>query len=119
MDAASKIIDSRVIEERRDFVYSIEERNLILEGKRGFVLLEDYRLPNTLAPGNYRILLRGQDLIAKKEATAVLKLRIKKTSSLSSGRPEKLDTSDLEILPSYEEPEMPTGDERNSTADSP
>ena len=119
VDAASKIIDSRVIEERRDFVYSVEERNLILEGKRGFVLLEDYRLPNTLAPGNYRILLRGRDLIAKKEATAVLKLRIKKTSSLSSGRPEKLDTSDLEILPPYEEPEMPTGDERNSTADSP
>ena len=119
VDAASKIIDSRVIEERRDFVYSVEERNLILEGKRGFVLLEDYRLPNTLAPGNYRILLRGQDLIAKKEATAVLELRIKKTSSLSSGRPETLDTSDLEILPPYEEPETSPGDERNSTADSP
>jgi len=119
VDADSKIIDSKVIEERRDFVYSAEERDLILEGKRGFVLLEDYRLPNTLAPGNYRILLRGQDLIAKKEATAVLKLRIKKTSSLSSGRPEKLDTSDLEILPPYEEPETSPGDERKSTADSP
>ncbi|MEC9032984.1 MAG: hypothetical protein VYB15_13990, partial [Planctomycetota bacterium] len=119
VDAASKIIDSKVIEERRDFVYSAEERDLILEGKRGFVLLEDYRLPNTLAPGNYRILLRGQDLIAKKEATAVLELRIKKTSSLSSGQPEKLDTSDLEILPPYEEPGTSPGDERNSTADSP
>lgn len=119
VDAASKIIDSRVIEEQRNFVYSVEERNLILEGKRGFVLLEDYRLPNTLAPGNYRILLRGRDLIAKKEATAVLELRIKKTSSLSSGRPEKLDTSDLEILPPYEEPETSPGVERNSTADSP
>jgi len=119
VDAASKIIDSRVIEEQRDFVYSVEERNLILEGKRGFILLEDYRLPNTLAPGDYRILLRGRDLIAKKEATAVLKLRIKKTSSLSSGRPEKLDTSDLEILPPYEEPETSPGVERNSSADSP
>ena len=119
VDAASKIIDSRVIEEQRNFVYSVGERNLILEGKRGFVLLEDYRLPNTLAPGNYRILLRGRDLIAKKEATAVLELRIKKTSSLSSGRPEKLDTSDLEILPPYEEPETSPGVERNSTADSP
>jgi len=49
----------------------------------------------------------------------VLDLRIKKTSSLSSGRPEKLDTSDLEILPPYEEPETSPGVERNSTADSP
>ena len=49
----------------------------------------------------------------------MLELRIKKTSSLSSDRPEKLDTSDLEILPPYEESETPTGDERNSTADSP
>ena len=119
VDATSKIIDSRVIEEERNFVYSVKERNLILEGKRGFVLLEDYRLPNTLAPGSYRILLRGRDLIAKKEATAVLELRIKKTSSLSSGPPAKLDTSDLEILPPYEELETSPGVERNSTADSP
>ena len=118
VDASSRVIDSIIIQER-NVVYDANERDKILAGEMGFGVVEYYRLPNTLAPGSYTIQLRAKDHVAKTEATSSLELQVRTTSSLSTRAPEKLDSSDLEILPPYEEPEASPEEERNNTADSP
>lgn len=113
MDASSEIIDSRTFIKPRTIIYRPEERKNIL------MVFDTCELPNTLTPGNYRLLVQGKDLIAKKETASVLDLQVRKTSSLFSRKPVELDSSDIEIVPPYVEPEASPVDERNSTADRP
>ena len=78
-----------------------------------------YRFPEDLSPGTYTVKVQGNDLIGEKEATTILGLQVRAHPSLPPLRPGKLNTTDLESLPPYEEPEESPDVERNSTADSP
>lgn len=113
MDTRSEIIDSRTFIEPRSIVYRPGERNNIL------MVFDTCELPNNLTPGDYRILVQGKDLFAKKETAAVLDLQVRKTSSLFSPGPAKLDTSDLEVVPPYVEPPANSEEDRKTTVDPP
>ncbi len=112
-DARSEVIDTRIFIEPRSIVYRARERDNIL------MVFDTCELPNTLTPGKYRLLVQGKDLIAGKETVAILDLQVKKSSSLFSPAPAKLDTSDLEIVPPYVEPSEKPVEDRKTTVDSP
>ena len=112
-DARSEVIDTRTFIEPRSIVYRPGERDNIL------MVFDTCELPNTLTPGKYRLLVQGKDLIAEKETVAILDLQVKKSSSLFSPEPAKLDASDLEVAPAYVEPPEKSVEDRKTTVDSP
>lgn len=112
-DARSEVIDTRTFIEPRSIVYRPRERDNIL------MVFDTCELPNTLTPGKYSLLVQGKDLIAGKETVAILDLQVRKSSSLFSPAPAKLDTSDLEVAPPYVEPPEKSVEDRKTTADSP
>ena len=105
--------DLEIVVEEPDRVYRPGERDNIL------MVFDTCELPNTLTPGKYRLLVQGKDLIAEKETVAILDLQVKKSSSLFSPEPAKLDTSDLEVAPAYVEPPEKSVEDRKTTVDSP
>ena len=112
-DAHSEVIDTRTFIAPRSIVYRPRERDNIL------MVFDTCELPNTLTPGKYQLLVEGKDLIAGKETVSILDLQVRKSSSLFSPAPAKLDTSDLEIVPPYVEPPEKSAEERKATVDSP
>lgn len=112
-DAHSEVIDTRTFIEPRSIVYRPGERDNIL------MVFDTCELPNTLTPGKYRLLVQGKDLIAGKETVAILDLQVKKSSSLFSPAPAKLDTSDLEVAPPYVEAPEKSVEDRKTSVDSP
>ena len=63
--------------------------------------------------------MQGKDLIAGKATVSILELQVRKSSSLFSPAQEKLDTSDLEVVPPYVEPPEKQVEDRKTTVDSP
>lgn len=113
VNTKAKLIDTFIFLEPSKATYRSEQRSGVVN------FWARYKFPDDLPPGDYQVRVEGTDLIGGNEASTILGLRIREQGALPALRPEKLDASDLDVLPPYEEPGSSAGAVRNNTADSP